>query len=189
MIPAGYMLKNVVQRPEWIKAESVIDIYSVSNCISDDFADYVKFFKHNGYWLFDSPEVLRGLTESEQIDVSELTLFYYEVFEQEYNEGSKEWSTFSPETSFPTAVVEAQGKRLEGYDVATFSARTNPECSPLSCNSLATEVSVNEHCLFRTFEEAKRALECGNLNNSEPGPFRIFAVYSLAAQDDNTSQR
>jgi hypothetical protein len=75
MIPAGYMLKKVVRRPEWIKEESVIDIYSVSNCISDDFADYIKFFKHNGHLLFDSPEILRDLTDSEQIDAADLTLF------------------------------------------------------------------------------------------------------------------
>lgn len=172
------MLKKVVSRPEWIKSESVIDIYSVSGCVSGNFADYINFWKHNGYWLFDSPEILTDLTDRQNIDVAGTTLFYYEVFEEEYDEESGKWSTFRPESSFPTAVAAAHNRRLEGYDVTTFSARTSPECSPLSCNSMATEISVNEHCLFKTFEDARHALERGIFNDSEPGPFRIFAVYT-----------
>jgi hypothetical protein len=57
--------------------------------------------------------------------------------------------------------------------------RTSPECSPLSCNSLATGIVVNRHCLFDSFEQAVRALEAGAFDNSEPGPFRIFAVYKI----------
>jgi predicted nicotinamide N-methyase len=43
MIPAGYMAKHIAIRPEWLKAERVVDIYSVSNCVSEDFADYIKY--------------------------------------------------------------------------------------------------------------------------------------------------
>ena len=47
MIPAGYMAKHVAARPDGLKANQVKDIYSVSNCISDDFADYINLWKHN----------------------------------------------------------------------------------------------------------------------------------------------
>lgn len=180
MIPVGYMLKNVAQRPGWLEANSVADIYSISACISSNFADFIKFWKHNGYWFFNSPQEIRELAESEQIDVSGMTMFYYEAYDKEYDAESKEWSHFSPEASFLTAVECMHEKRLEGYDVATFSVRTSPECSPLSCNGLATLIPVNEHCLLRTFDEASNALESGKFNNSEPGPFRIFAVYSVS---------
>jgi hypothetical protein len=33
--------------------------------------------------------------------------------------------------------------------------------------------------LFSSFDEAKAHLERGAFNNSEPGPYRIFAVYSV----------
>lgn len=66
-----------------------------------------------------------------------------------------------------------------GYDVVTFSTGNSAECSPLSCNSVAREVGTNEHCLLICLEEAKRLLEEGKFKNSEPGPFRIFAVYSV----------
>jgi len=49
MVPAGGMAKRVVARPDWLHAERVSSIYSVSGCISEDFADYINFWKHNGY--------------------------------------------------------------------------------------------------------------------------------------------
>ena len=173
------MYKRVVVRPDWLKADAVRDVYSLSNCISEDFADYINYWKHNGYWLFDSPEVIEQLSVSEGIDLSGTTLFYYEAYECEFNDNSNEWSAYAPEPSFETNVSVPPEKHLEGYDVATFYVHTSPECSPLSCNSLATDIPVNDHCLFNTFEEAKGAIERGLFKNSEPGPYRIFAVYTV----------
>lgn len=68
-------------------------------------------------------------------------------------------------------------KQLLGFDVVSFDAQTTPECSPLSCNNLAESIDVNEHCLLPSFESAKQLLESGTFDNSEPGPFRVFAVY------------
>lgn len=58
MLGIGYMVKQVVSKPDWLKANRVEDIYSVSGCISKDFADCINFWKHNKYWLFDSPDVI-----------------------------------------------------------------------------------------------------------------------------------
>jgi hypothetical protein len=178
MIPVGYIYKKVVARPDWLKADAVFDIYSLSNCISEDFADYINYWKHNGYWLFNSPQVIEDIAKNEGVDLSGTTLFYYEAYEYEFDEDTKEWSAFTPEPSFVTDVQVPMDKHLEGFDVTTFTAHTSPECSPLSCNSLATTIPVNEHCLFNTFAEAKEALEGGLFQNSEPGPYRIFAVYT-----------
>jgi hypothetical protein len=179
MIPAGYMYKRVVVRPDWLKAEAVFDVYSLSSCISDYFADYINYWKHNGHWLFDSPQVIEDIAKNEGIDLSGTFLFYYETYEYEFDEDSKEWSAFTPEPSFVTDVQVPLDKHLEGFDVTAFTGHTSPECSPLSCNSLATTIPVNEHCLFNTFAEAKEALEGGLFKNSEPGPYRIFAVYTV----------
>lgn len=179
MRPAGYMLKKIANRPEWIQAESVVDVCSLSNCISASFADYIKFWKHNANWLFDSPELLQELTDAEQIDRSALCLFYYEVFEKEFDEETKQWSTIHLDPSIPTEVREPQEKQLLGFDLTSFSVGTSPECSPLSCNGLSKDIAVNQHCLFNTFEEAVNAVESGKFANSEPGPFRIFAVYRI----------
>jgi hypothetical protein len=171
------MAKCVAKNPERLKAPQVTDIFSVSNCVSENFADYINYWKHNGYWLFDSPEVIQTLARDNTIDLEGTALFYYEAHEQEFDGVS--WKPFAADPSFPTNIVPPQRKRLAGFDVVTFSNRTNPQCSPLSCNSLANELVTNAQCLFSTFEEAKKNVDTGVFNNSEPGPYRIFAVYAL----------
>ena len=178
MIPAGYMYKKVEAKPDWLEAEKVVDVYSLSNCVSDDFADYINYWKHNGYWLFDSPAIIEEIAANENIDLSGTTLFYYEVYEYEFDEEKEEWLSFEPD--FETNVQILINKHLEGFDIATFRMHNTPDCSPLSCNSLATTIPVNEHCLFDTFIEAKNALDTGLFQNSEPGPYRIFAVYTVS---------
>jgi len=177
MIPAGYMAKRVSPKPEWIKADGIQDVLSVSGCISEYFADYISHWKHNGYWLFDSPAIIQQLAKDKQIDLAGTTLFFYEVYEQGFHEEAREWTTFDPETSFATNPSMPGEKQLCGFDVVTFCAGTSPECSPLSCNALAATINTNNHCLLNSLEEAKQLLESGRFNNSEQGPFRIFAVY------------
>ena len=178
VVPAGYMAKRVVERPHWLPAERVSSIYSVSGCVSENFAEYITFWKHNGYWLFDSPAVITDIAQENNIDLSETMLFFYEVYELQFN--SSEWTPFEPEPSFGTNVSLPEAKVLEGYDVVSFYVQTSPECSPLSCNYLAAEVETNTRCLLQSFEQARALLENGTFNNSEPGPYRIFAVYSVA---------
>ena len=179
MTPAGYMAKRVVKRPDWIQAPKVDDVYSVSGCVSEYFADYIKYWKHNGYWFFDSIEIIKSLADEQTIDLLDCRFFYYEVFEEEFNDEKEMWQAVRPEEGFRTAVVTPAKKQLEGYDVVTFSAHTSPECSPLSCNNLAATIETNHHCLFGSFDEAKAHIEAQHFDNSEPGPFRIIAVYSV----------
>lgn len=180
MIPVGYMAKQVSSRPEWFPAEQVEDIYSVSGCISRAFADYIGDWRHNGYWFFDAPEIIQQLAQEKAIDLSETTLFYYEVYELEFEEMQGQWMPFVPEPSFPLQVMAPTHKTLVGYDVVAFSMGNVPECSPLSCNGLAAEVETNTHCLLDSFKQAQNLLENGVFTHSEPGPYRIFAVYRVA---------
>ena len=177
MLPAGYMAKRVVNRPDWIHSHRVSSIYSLSGCISEDFTDYIDCWKHNGYWLFDSPTEIIDVAREKKVDLADTVLFFYEVHELEFNEGT--WTRFEPELSFHTDVRVPENKVLEGYDVVTFFVRSSPECSPLSCNGLADEVETNSRCLLESLEQAQRLLEDGTFNDSEPGPYRIFAVYSV----------
>jgi len=180
MIPAGYMAKHVATRPEGVNTIPITDIYSVSSCMSTDFADYVGYWKHNGYWLFDSPDIIQQVAGEHNVDLTGTSLFYYEVYECEFDEQENSWKPFTPESTFATQISEPETKNLEGYDVVTFSCGTRPECSPLSCCALAAEIETNQHCLLSSFEQAKALLEEGKFLNTEPGPFRIFAVYSVA---------
>lgn len=179
MIPLGYLYKQVVTRPEWLKAEQVTDIYSLSGCMSEFFTDYIRYWKHNGYWLFNSPESIHEIAKSASISLMQQRLFYYEAYELQYDEDIQGWTAFEPEWSFDTDVVVPACKRLEGFDIASFSLGNAPECSPLSCNGMAGKLPTNEHCLLESFEAAKAALEQGKFDDCEPGPYRIVAVYSV----------
>lgn len=179
MQPLGYMYKRVELRPEWLAAQQVHDVYSLSGCISEDFADYVPFWKHNGFWLYDSRSTLEQIAGENGISLEGMTLFYYEAYEREYDREKKAWVPFEPEASIGTDIQIPTAKHLEGYDITTFSAHTSPECSPLSCNSCATTVHTNDHCLLESFEEAKDVLESNRLGPCEPGPYRIIAVYTV----------
>ena len=180
LIPAGYLWKRVVDKPDWLSAASVRDVYSLSTCCSKAFADdYFEAWKHNDFWLFDSPEIMAEVARDSGATIADCRLFYFEIFDFQFDDLSHAWSPLQPVLTVSLAVRLPETKRLEGYDVVCFSSGHQPECSPLSCNSLAAKLAVNEHCLFATFAEATTALEQGRFKKSEPGPFRIVAVYSM----------
>ncbi|MFI5350068.1 MAG: hypothetical protein ACHQ2Z_11025 [Elusimicrobiota bacterium] len=178
MIPLGCMAKRVSAGEKLFPAGNIQDIFSFSGCISVPFADYIGYWKDNGYELFDSPDIIRALSEREKIELLGVRFFYYEAHQQEYDRASKTWSDWSPDPN-ATRVIVPEMKSLRGYDVISFHEHTVPQHSPLSCNGLASELPVNEHCLFRSLEEAKAFLEEGRFDASEPGSFRIVAVYTF----------
>jgi len=177
MLSAGYMAKRLSKRPDWLHAANVTDVYSVSGCISEDFADYIPYWKHNGYWFFDAPAIINTLAREHSINIEGTSMFYYEAYEKEFD--GENWLSFAPEASFPTNVVPPLNKQLEGFDVVNFTGRSSAECSPLSCNSLAEKIATNAHCLLASLEEAIMHINSGAFDDSEPPPFRIFAVYSV----------
>jgi hypothetical protein len=182
MMPVGYMAKRILNRPERFENTDILDIYSVSGCMSKNFADYIQFWKHNGYWFFDSPRIIQQIAKEDPVDLNETKLFYYEVFPLEFHDNN-EWKPFEPEASFTTDIEVPDPKNFEGYDIVTFSQRNSAECSPLSCNLLANDIPVNKHCLLPDFDNAYQLLRDGKLQHSEPGPYRIFAVYSISCHN------
>ena len=75
MIPVGYMYKTIIHEPHWLKAANVDGIYSLSGCISKNFTDYIKYWKHNGYWLFNSPAVMEEIARKSNLVLAGPTLF------------------------------------------------------------------------------------------------------------------
>jgi hypothetical protein len=86
------------------------------------------------------------------------------------------WIPFLPERVFETCVIPPGSASCLGYDVVTCSMQNSPECSPLSCNGLATDIQANENCLIDSLDYAKECLEDGMFDNSEPKPFRLIEV-------------
>lgn len=178
MIPAGYMYKNVMRQPDWLKNDVVEDIYSMSRCVSKNFADFSDHWLHNGYWLFDFPEIMEDIAEADGISLKEASLFFYEFYEYQHDERDGSWATFEP-FGYAPEVTLPKTKILEGYDVVSFSMQNIPEHSFLSCNLMARTINVNKHCLLDSFEEAKSHIESDIFVDCEPGPCTIVAVYSV----------
>ena len=181
MIALGYMYKTISGKPDWITTDQVSDIYSVSPCVSEDFTDWIEFWKHNGYWLFDTPETIEQVAVEEGISLDNMTLFFYRAYEYQWDDESREWVKYEPEPSLPLQVKEPTSARVWGYDVVSYSCQGAAECSPLSCNRMCEELSVTTHCLFETFDEAKSHTESGAFKGCEPGPYRIIEVCSVDA--------
>lgn len=180
LIPAGYMAKRVMRRPEWLRADAVVDVHSLSGCMSANFAGVPFGWRQNGYWLFNSPRDIVALAREEGTDLSGMSLFYYEVHALEYVADERRWREFAPDPSFRMAVEVPAIAAPSGFDVACFSCGNAAECSPLSCNGLATALPTNEHCLLPTFESAEIALNSGFFERGEPGPYRILSVHLVA---------
>jgi len=115
------------------------------------------------------------LANAASISLEGLKLFYYEAYELQFDEDEKTWEAFEPWS--PTEVVAPISKKLEGFDIVSFTMGNIAECSPLSCNSLGSRLPVNAHCLLGSFEEAKAVVEGGGLEGCEPGPYRVVTVY------------
>jgi hypothetical protein len=94
--PAGYLAKRVCTKLDWLQASQVNDIYSVSGCLSTNFGSYIGEWRHNGFWLLDSPEVIQSIAQEKSIDLEGTTLFYYEVYEEEFD--GENWRPYEPES-------------------------------------------------------------------------------------------
>ena len=179
MIELGYMAKRVALCPEWLDVSNVRDIYAVCNCISEDFCDYVEYWKHNGYWFFDSATTILEIAAVERIDLVDASLLYYRGFEQQYDANRRAWTDYPANPDVVTNIVLPTNESILGFDIVSYSMQNSPEHSPLSCNHLAADVTVNEHCLIESLDYAIDCLENGVFDNSEPGPYRIIAVSSI----------
>jgi hypothetical protein len=189
MVPAGYLLKRVSPPPGWLKdgLTHVRAVCSVADCVNDNLVDVQTVWQHNGFGVANDPSILQNLVSECQADVSSATLFFYEAYECELE--SDGW-TFNPENWRPWTAAQSAGVRDEvlypppgvtgflGYDVVVFCDYL--EHSPLSCNSIAQTLSVNEHCLFNTFDEAKQAIDSGAFGGGcEEGIYKIYSVSTV----------
>jgi hypothetical protein len=65
-----------------------------------------------------------------------------------------------------------------GYDSVNRSmARVlGFECSPLSCNRMATEMATNEYCLFASLDTALAGAARFSIEQPEPGDYYMLEV-------------
>lgn len=170
----GYFPKTVVTRPDWLAAEGVREVCSVSECVSPGPEGWIGRWLHNEMWVFDDEEAAWGMVPGGRSNPAFL-LFAYRIFPVEFDEGGQR-----PFAIPPLAVQPLTGcyRRL-GYDAVSRSCGTTFECSPLSCNHAAERFEVNGHCLAGDPAEAFRlaALFSRAEEGYEPGPYFVVEVW------------
>ncbi len=189
MLPAGYLLKHIVPPPEWLATgpSLIRDVCSVSDCVNDNVVDVQGAWQHNGFGLANSPDVLEALAVDAGADVSSAVLLYFTAYDREQESDgwtfdAAGWRAKSRASSAAIAddvrVPASETTTLLGYDVVVFGDFL--EHSPLSCNSIAEGLPVNEHCLFESLEEAVGAIDAGAFGNGcEEGRYTIFGVHRV----------
>ena len=170
----GYFPKQIVPRPEWLKAPGVLDICSVSECMSSGPDDWVNQWRHNEMWMYDTEEIAWSIVGG-QLESTSFEIVAYRMVPHIFDNGKAE------SLAIPPLGVQALPAdfRFLGFDVVSRSQGVAFECSPLSCNGVAATEPVNAHCLVDDEKTARRlALAFSNQAiGCEPGPYCIVEVW------------
>lgn len=171
----GYFARPTTPKKDWPHAEVVEEICNVSTCMSACDWDWINEWLHNEMWMFDSPDLALKAVPVEQR--AGCDLYAYQLFPVRFIESQRE-SYAIPDVS--PAPLDTTFERL-GYDLVSRSQDNCFEHSPLSCNDLAAEVSVNRHCLIDDVAAAFTLAETievpGQPMRGEPGPYYIVEVW------------
>jgi hypothetical protein len=170
LVSAGYFPKRTLRRPDWLKAPGVVEICSVSTCISPGPESWIEAWKHNELGWYDSPDLAWAVVprEAEGFEV-----FAYSLAPVVFVEGSARH--LAP--SLPAVTQRPACYEPVGFDAVSKSVSSFFECSPLSCNNMAAEVSVNRYCLIETFAEATAVAGRFSREQPEPGAYYVVEVW------------
>ena len=173
MIVGGYFPKRITPKPETMAAPLVHEICSVSGCISAGPDDWVKIWLHNWWGWFN--RVSHALKAVPPADTSKYRIFAYSLYPEFFRKG-KSVSVRVPDDVKPEPLHD--DFQSIGFDAASKSMETilGFECSPLSCNSMAVELDVNEFCLFPTLEDAIAGAKRFSEEEPEPGDYYVIEV-------------
>jgi hypothetical protein len=173
MIPAGFAAKIIATPEDWLGNASVAEILSISECMSESPIDHTDLWLCNQWLLYDSETTLAEAIARTPVDPNRLRWFFYEVHEEELEDGK-----WRPIGDYPENVTPPEaGYSMRGFDIVCFTTGATPECSPLSCNLGADRFPVNRFCLLDTLEQGIE--DAGLIDRDggyEPGPYRVMSV-------------
>ena len=174
MIDGGYLAKRIALRPGL--PSHVAEVCSVSTCISPGPDDAVKRWLHNELGWYNTIELAWSVVP--EVDRAGHRLFAYRLLETRYHKGSARPFVL-PADVRPDPIPQTFEGR--GFDAVSRFAEDviGFECSPLSCNGLATELGTNRHCLFATFDDAVAAARTFSIDEPEPGDYFVVEVLEL----------
>lgn len=171
----GYFPKHTAIRPKGIRAPDVVEICSVSFCISETAEGMVDLWKHNNYFMYDSPEQVLCVLKILHKRITKYDIYAYKLYPIIVKNG-----TVAPKDVVLGSEVVVLSDHYEflGYDAVN---REDPNGefghSPLSCNKAAETMRTNKYCLFTSLDEAMSGAKLFSMGRAEPGPYYIVEVY------------
>ena len=177
----GYLPKRIVDVTGDVDAPrfpGVVEICSVSECISKSPPDWVDCWLHNtDTWLFDDPGAAWWVVP--ELEREHYRLYGYRLLPTLFHESGKETALTLPEIK--AVPIPASFVRI-GYDAVGYwdepDSPLNFDHSPLSCNYMAEEYPVNRYCLVDDRDTARAMARDFATGNCEPGPYCVVEVWT-----------
>ena len=161
---------------------SVQEICSVSECLAKSPSAWVDKWVHNTETgLFDTPGAAWSVVPAAERE--RYRLYAHRLLPVLFHESGEETEHPLPEL---TAVPIPDGFSCLGYDAVVRHVGTTDSggnetpaflCSPLSCNGMAAEYSVNRYCLVDDLDTAIAMARDFAAGNCEPGPYCVVEVW------------
>ena len=136
-------------------------------------ADWISAWRHNGLGWFNSAADALSVVPDPQ--PGQFRLFAYRIYPEVFRARQRAIIDL-PSDVRPEPLPE--GFRTIGFDSASKSSESglSLECSPLSCNGMASELAANEHCLFATLDDAIAGAVQFAVEQPEPGDYYVVEV-------------
>jgi hypothetical protein len=173
MIDAGFFVKQIERKPDDMRAPGVLEICSVSGCLSSPPKNWIESWRHNDFGWFN--RISDALSVIPSGDESRYRLFAYRLYPEVFTPQGRV-QIWVPGNVSPEPIPSAF-RRL-GFDSASKSMERvlGFECSPLSCNQMAAEIRANQFCLFADLDAAISGAERFAADQPEPGDYYVVEV-------------
>jgi len=169
LVLIGYFPKRRTPAPKELRAAGAVEICSVSECLAPGPEGWVEAWLHNAQGCFNSPDDARRVIGEA---TGEFQVLAYRLLPVRFRKGHADPIEVSASgiTPLPPSF------RPLGFDVVSRSTSDGFECSPLSCNLMALEVTVNRHCLVDGLEVARELASRFSVEEPEPGSYYVIEV-------------
>jgi hypothetical protein len=172
----GYFPKKVVGRPDWLKADRVTAIRSVSDCVSKGPDGWIQHWTHNEMYVYSTIGAAMALIP--KADLENYELHAYRILPLKWDDG-KEIPVIFPVMNIEPLPMAFQSV---GFDVVSIEdGVAGFGHSPLSCNRMAQEIKTNADCLLDDISIARRCALDFSVGDVEPGPYYVVEVLRRSA--------
>jgi hypothetical protein len=171
----GYFPKKTMGKDSWFDKTAIVEVCSVSNCMSKGPENWSASWKHNDWGLYDTEDLAREIIrENPEL----FDMYAYKLFPM----------VFDGENSDPMTIKRTASEDIVNFDFMGYDPVSREPGyiefghSPLSCNRGFEKYPVNRFCLLDHLEEAWRitaeiAKDAKDERSWEPGPYYLCDVY------------